>query len=495
MASIFKRGRDSGKRRVVWWISYDDEDGKRRTKKGFTDKRATEDLAVEIESRVRRIKAGLIERGDAKRQKALLASISEHLEAFEKSISHNSERYVALTMTRVKRLVEEAEIKTLVDIEIESIEAVLGEMLESDEIGRRTYNHYVQSMHQFCTWLVPNRIAANPVAGMKRLNADVDIRHPRRALQPEEFEKLVESARTSDESIQCFDGEQRARIYTLSYMTGLRRGELGSLTPANFKLDDSPPTISVDAAFSKHRRKDVLPLHPELVTMLREWMRGMERAELLFPELGKRRTWLMVQKDLQRVGIPYQTDEGIADFHAAGRHTHITELLRNGASLPEARELARHCDIRMTMKYTHIGIEDQARAVSQLPWKSNGQSSEPKPDAGVESDGENWQRHGSGTIRPKGHSPSSTDTDAKCDGEKNDRGNPTEEGRSDRSRPDVSLTGTRSASGDRSDSIPAASIPQVLFHKGLADFLFQGDRILVSAQTAANVALRLLLTP
>jgi hypothetical protein len=33
----------------------------------------------------------------------------------------------------------------------------------------------------------------------------------------------------------------------------------------------------------------------------------------------------------------------------------------------EAKELARHTDIRMTMKYTHVGIEDQAKAVAALP--------------------------------------------------------------------------------------------------------------------------------
>ena len=75
----------------------------------------------------------------------------------------------------------------------------------------------------------------------------------------------------------------------------------------------------------------------------------------------------MIKKDLERVGIPYRTEEGTADFHAVGRHTHITELLRNGASLVEARELARHSDIRMTMRYTHIGLVDQARAVAAIP--------------------------------------------------------------------------------------------------------------------------------
>ncbi len=89
---------------------------------------------------------------------------------------------------------------------------------------------------------------------------------------------------------------------------------------------------------------------------------------MLFPKLAKRRTWLMVRKDLERVGIPYKDDQGrVADFHAAGRHTHITELLRNGASVPEAMELARHSDVKMTMRYAHIGIEDQAKALSALP--------------------------------------------------------------------------------------------------------------------------------
>jgi hypothetical protein len=41
----------------------------------------------------------------------------------------------------------------------------------------------------------------------------------------------------------------------------------------------------------------------------------------------------MIKKDLELAGIPYKTEAGIADFPAAGRHTHITEPLRNGASL------------------------------------------------------------------------------------------------------------------------------------------------------------------
>ena len=75
----------------------------------------------------------------------------------------------------------------------------------------------------------------------------------------------------------------------------------------------------------------------------------------------------MVKIDLERAGIPYTTPDGVADFHAVGRHTHVTELFRNGVTLPEAQKLARHSDIKMTMKYAHIGIEDQAKAFAHLP--------------------------------------------------------------------------------------------------------------------------------
>ena len=179
--------------------------------------------------------------------------------------------------------------------------------------------------------------------------------------------RLVESARNSDLHVQSYSGEQRSRVYIFSYMTGLRRAEMASLTPQSFDLEADPPILKVKARCSKHRKSDVLPLHTDLVLLLRQWLKGMKPSESLFPRLDRKKTWLMVKKDLERVGIPYETEEGIADFHAAGRHTHITGLLRNGAALTDARELARHGDIRMTMRYTHVGITERAQALAKLP--------------------------------------------------------------------------------------------------------------------------------
>ena len=277
--------------------------------------------------------------------------INDALDAFERSLGDNTGKHVKLTMRRVRAVVDGCSLERLADIDLEPVQEFLREFRVSEDIGYRTYNHYVQAIDSFCNWCVQTkRLLSNPLRGLERLNPDVDVRHKRRALTPEQFGMLVQSARDSNEEIQCFDGETRARIYILSYMTGLRRKEIASLMPRSFLLDGSPPTLTVEAACSKHRRKDVLPLHPELVSLLREWLAGLDPGNVLFPMLAKRRTWLMVKKDLERVGIPYETPDGIADFHAAGRHTHITELLRNGASLPEAKELARHTDVKMTMR-------------------------------------------------------------------------------------------------------------------------------------------------
>ena len=325
-------------------------------------------MAAKLESEARLRSTGMVDPTQDRVAAQNQVEIEAHLAAFKESISDNTSKYVKLVMARIRRIVAGCEFSSLSQIEPEPVQTFLRELRREEDIGHRTYNHYLQAMDAFCNWcVVTKRMLSNPLTGLERLNTAVDVRHPRRALTAVEVAALVQSARDSRQRIQGFSGEQRARIYLLSYLTGLRRQELASLTPRSFSLGTNPATLTVEAAFSKHRRLDVLPLHPDLVAMLPAWLHGIKPSAKLFPNLEKKKTWLMVKKDLARIGIPYQTEEGIADFHAAGRHTHITELLRNGASLPEAKELARHSDVNMTMKYTHIGIEDQAKAVANLP--------------------------------------------------------------------------------------------------------------------------------
>jgi site-specific recombinase XerD len=364
MASIFKRRKG---RNEPYTIQYVDHLGKRRTCKGFTDKGLTEELAAKLEGDARLRTTGLIDTEQDRIAQCQQAPLDEHLASFETSLAANTPVYISRTMTRIRAIVAGCNLQKLADIEAEKVAECLRALRMQQDLSPRTYNHYLQAFKSFCNWCVPKRMLSNPIVGLKTLNAEVDVRHPRRALTPAEIAHLIATTRASRKRAQNLPPELRARAYTLAYFTGLRKQEMASLSARSFRLNESPPTVTVEAACSKHRRKDVLPLHPELVAQVRGWLGELKRGQKLFPLLGQKKLSEMIRLDLKRAGIAYRTEEGIADFHAAGRHTYITQLLRSGASLPEAMELARHTDIKMTMRYAHIGIDDQAKAVANLP--------------------------------------------------------------------------------------------------------------------------------
>ena len=56
-------------------------------------------------------------------------------------------------------------------------------------------------------------------------------------------------------------GPDRAMHYAVAVGTGPRLNELRTLTPACFALNATPPTITVEAGYSKRRRKDVQPAY------------------------------------------------------------------------------------------------------------------------------------------------------------------------------------------------------------------------------------------
>ena len=381
MASVFQFGHEKGKRGAPWWIEYVDEVGKRRRKKGYTLKRETEELAAEIEREVRLKKLGLVDEGRTILNGHRSTPIKSHLDDYELHLEAGTrtEKHKTLTMGRIRKVVSEAGIRSLDDLRPDKIDAYLHKLSLIEKprkknqprqklYGHRTLNHYVQALQGWCNWLAENRrLSASPLASLTTYNAAEDVRHKRRSLSIDEVSKLIASARDSGQTIQGMSPEIRARLYTMAVLTGLRRKELASLTPSSFDLTSSPPTLTVAAACSKHRKADVLALHSDLVDLLPNWLRGLKPTDFLFPQLANRKTWLMVKKDLERVGIPYENAAGIADFHASGRHTYVTQLLRGGASLSQARDLARHGDIKMTMKYTHLGLADQVEALKVLP--------------------------------------------------------------------------------------------------------------------------------
>ena len=248
-------------------------------------------------------------------------------------------------------------------------------------IGAQTSNFYLGAVKQFCRWMVRDgRAGASPVTHLDGLNVRTDRRHDRRALTVDEIRRLLTAAAKGPERYGMI-GAARAMLYRVAVETGLREAELRSLTGASFDLDRGAPTVTVAAAYSKHRREDRLPLRTGTAAALGAFLakKAMREPLSLHPAEGdgaapvfdvpdRQFVIRMLRADLAAAGIPYTDDAGkYADFHAL-RHSFITNLANSGVHPKTAQALARHSTIGLTMdRYTHSVLGDQTAAVEGLP--------------------------------------------------------------------------------------------------------------------------------
>jgi site-specific recombinase XerC len=429
MASIYRKKADKGNRRAAWYFSFVDETGKRRQRKGFTDKAATEKLALKLEEEAKMVREGI---RAAKPDQSQLA-IRPLLESYLKHLRQRdvSEKQIENLRPRLVKSIEACQFVLVTDIEGQPVEDFLAKRREAG-LSKQTSNHYRQAMHQFCRWLCKRSlIKANPIAEIPKLNVDTDRRHDRRAISVDEFQRLVIAAESS-KSVQAIAGIDRAIIYILSASTGYRRGEISSLTLASFEFEATPPRVTVDASYSKRRKKDVQVLSPEVAAKIREWLevRVPTHDRLLFPLTKEtcgfdRRTSIMMKHDLgvaraSWIGeaggddeertrraesdyLSYKNAAGLfADFHA-NRHTFITNLSRAGVLPKVAQTLARHSDIRLTMNiYTHTDLDEKVDAIGKLPSFRAAEATptadpvgQPKKPEEMKERGESCQRHSS----------------------------------------------------------------------------------------------------
>jgi integrase len=368
-------------------------DGRRKRVRFSPNKTAAAVMLADLLRKIENEKAGVrIEFADHQREplRSLLGDYRQH-----QRDKGNTEKQVGQVVRRCERVFDGCRFVLLADLDSSTSERWQSDKRQPSKAGGgispQTFNHYVTALKSFGNWLVrTNRVSANPFRHLAKVNAEVDTRHVRRPLSDDEFTRLVAAA----ESGTCFrglSGADRAMLYTVAGYTGLRASELASLSSGSFSLDADPPTATVRAGYSKHRREDTIPLHPAIVTRLRNWLAERPDNDLLWP--GR---WAvnneggdMIRRDLNAARVRWvgearteqeraerentdflaYKDRGgqTADFHAL-RHTFITNLVKAGVQPKDAKELARHSTITLTMdRYAHVGLRDSAAAVGKLP--------------------------------------------------------------------------------------------------------------------------------
>jgi len=374
-----------------WYVEFRDHLETVRRIPAFTDRKASEELGRKIEILVasrlageapdaaltrwlettspklrgKLCKIGLLDASRAAAGKPL----TEHVSDWEKYLQSkgDTEMHIETSAARVLKAFAGCGFQVWSDISAGKIQVWLAERRETG-MSSETSNHYLRALKGFCNWMVRDRRAIeNPLRHIQTVNTKVDRRHDRRVLTVDEVRRLITAAQNGAE-YAGMPGWERAILYRLAVETGLRANEIRTLTRNSFDFNADPPTVTVKAAYSKHRRDDTLPLRPETVQTLREFLSGKFPTAPLFSNMPAR-TGEMMQVDLEHAGIPYVDDsERFADFHSL-RHTFITMLTQSGIHVKTCQSLARHSTITLTMdRYTAPALlETQSEAIRKLP--------------------------------------------------------------------------------------------------------------------------------
>ncbi len=350
-----------------WYAQFRDADGRLKRVPLCPDKAAARDILAKEVSDAAKGRAGLTDPFAGHRRKPLAAHLTDYL-AYLRG-KRNSEAYVTLARQRIEAVTDGCGFKMVADLSASRVIEFLATLRKEPGLSVASSNHYLRAVKGFSRWLVRDRRTGDDVlAHLAFLNVQTDRRHERRALTDDEFSRLLGATREA-KPWRLLTGAARHALYLVAATTGYRARELASVTPASFDLDSDHPTLTVKAGYSKHRREDVQPLHPVVVPILREFLKGIDPEARVWPgSWANHHAAEMLRIDLEAAGIPYRDAAGrVFDFHSL-RGQYITSLGRAGVPLVTAQKLARHSDPKLTANvYTHLAMVDLAAAVESLP--------------------------------------------------------------------------------------------------------------------------------
>ena len=293
--------------------------------------------------------------------------------------------------------------------------------------GPRTINAKLIALTAFGNWLVDSgRLIENPFDRLKKLDESDDVRRRRRAMTAGELGRLLLIARlrplaehgrstvrspgrsrasksratwqksplTVDTIAEAsargrsvvqperaehleLQGWERALTYELLLTTGMRKGELASLTVADVDLSDDAPVVTLRGVHAKNGKRSTIPLRPDVASHVRDWLADRRRRlaaqgtvlaaddRLVQIPAGLIR---ILDRDLAAAGIPKVDERGCRlDVHAM-RTTFNTQLAVAGVDPRTAMAAMRVSSLDLVLKtYADEKPLDVMKAVNLLP--------------------------------------------------------------------------------------------------------------------------------
>lgn len=143
-------------------------------------------------------------------------------------------------------------------------------------------------------------------------------------------------------------------LVLLAMNTGLRKGELLSLDWPDNNMQARMLTVRPEHAKSEKQRH--VPLNVEAMTLLRQWASQSTGTGSVFGIASMKSSWERLLIDAKVTGFR---------FHDL-RHHFASKIVMARGDLNTVRELLRHADLAMTLRYAHLAPEHLAAAVAKL---------------------------------------------------------------------------------------------------------------------------------
>ncbi len=377
------------------------------------DETAARQVLADLERKAELIRSGVMSAQESAVGRHQARPLGEHFEDYLGYLEtkgacpeHRAER-----SRQLRRIAADCAFGRLADLDRTKLENWLNQQARAG-MSARTRNSYLSSVLAFCNWCIETnvgRLTHNPFDGTPKADEKADPRRQRRAMTEEELTRLLAVARERPflealtvrkgprkgeryakvrpevrERLELL-GRERALIYKALVLTGLRKGELASLTVAQLRLGEATPFAALDAADEKNREGNQIPLRDDLAEDLRGWLedklhRLQEQAlrdggpipSRLPPDtpvfdvpdkLSK-----ILNRDLRFARIPKRDDRGrTLDVHAL-RHTFGTLMSKGGVAPRTAQAAMRHSKLELTMGcYTDPRLLDVRGALDVLP--------------------------------------------------------------------------------------------------------------------------------
>jgi integrase len=384
----------------TWTVQYTDEHGQtKRVASRCADHDAAVELARELEPKAMLRRRGLIDPVQERHAEARQKPIAEHVASYVEFLSagERTPKHVKSMEGYLKDVFARAGIERLSDLRNTSVMSAVAGMRQGLPVGERkrkpsslaTCNAALRAVKGFSRWLWRQRLTAeDSLVGLELFNAQTDRGHIRREMTADEVKRLLDSAERRTLPQRVAPGPVRAWAYRIAAATGFRANELRSLTTDSFDLDAAPPTVTVEAGYSKRRRRDVQPLPVALTEPLQKWLAGFGSGDHVFKAIPGG-TARMLRADLEAARGEWLEEAGedkaerarreesdflqyenrlghVADFHSL-RVLFISRVVAGGARVNEAQTLARHSTPELTFNtYAKTALHDVAGAVAGL---------------------------------------------------------------------------------------------------------------------------------